>query len=88
MNVLLYGVFYLLRVFELIVLALCILSFIPGLRDSGVFKFLYWLTEPVLSPVRSFLGKFLPENVSAIDFSPIAVYFIIILARSIIVSMM
>jgi len=60
------------------------MSFLPGLRETPVFKFLLWLTEPVLSPLRSLLSKHLPENFSKVDFSPIAAYLILIILRALI----
>ena len=84
----LYVVLLLFRVVEIVIIIRCVLSFIPSLRDNKITKFVYWLSEPVLTPARILLGKFQSNVMSMIDFSPIVTYFAIIILRSIIQSFM
>ena len=57
------SIFYL---YELLIFARCILSFIPF--HNKVVEWVYMATEPVLSPCRKLMDKF---NVNLpIDFSP------------------
>ena len=68
-----------LMVYSYLVLARCILSFMGPMSDNSVVRFIHDVTEPVLSRCR----KLLPPS-NGFDFSPIIVFLVISLLRSII----
>jgi len=49
----------------------------------GAINFIYGVTEPILRPIR----QVLPTSNMGIDFSPIVAFFLLRIARSIIVSL-
>lgn len=62
-----------LTVFELILLARVLLSWLPNVdRYNPIVRFLYDVTEPVLAPIR----QAMPPG-SMIDFSPLIVFLVI-----------
>jgi YggT family protein len=65
--------FYILQVFQLILLARVILSWFPNVdRSNPIIRLLYDVTEPILRPVRDML----PQT-GMIDLSPLIVFLII-----------
>ena len=58
--------FRLLEIYEIVILARCIMSFFGY---NKVYEILYELTEPVLRPIRSLLNK-TPLGNMPLDFSP------------------
>ena len=84
MHIILNAVLQALRVIEIAIIARCILSFIPGIRNNKIVNIIYWLTEPVLSPARSLLGKFKAGESLPVDLSPVLTFFAIIILRIII----
>lgn len=48
----------LLRLFEFFMFARAIFSWFPQARDSKVYEFLYYVTEPIIMPFRSLLNRF------------------------------
>ncbi|HVU12694.1 MAG TPA: YggT family protein [Phototrophicaceae bacterium] len=66
-------IYYILVLFELIVLARVLLSWFPTVdRYNPIVKFIFDVTEPVLRPIR----ERLPQT-GTIDFSPLIVFLII-----------
>lgn len=66
-------VFWLLQIYQLILLGRVLLSWIPNVDYSNpIVRFLYEATEPVLAPIRNALP---PMN--GIDLSPLVVFFAI-----------
>lgn len=66
-------IFYVLWIFELILLARVLLSWFPNVdRSNPVIRLLYDITEPVLRPVR----EMLPQT-GMMDLSPLIVFLII-----------
>ncbi|MCL2059465.1 MAG: YggT family protein [Oscillospiraceae bacterium] len=88
MFIILYVLLQLLRVVEIVIIARCVLSFLPGLRETKVAAFINWVTEPVLQPARSVISKFMPDGAPQVDFSPIATYLAIMLLRTVLQSIM
>ncbi|MDP4133834.1 MAG: YggT family protein [Bacillota bacterium] len=71
------GIIYiLLEIYELIIVARCVCSFILVRYNNRFYDFLCNITDPVLEPVRKVLGKFGLESTS-LDFSPIIVMLLI-----------
>jgi len=65
--------YYILTIFEFILLARVLLSWFPNFdRSNPIVKLIYDITEPVLQPIRNML----PQN-SMMDFSPLIVFLII-----------
>jgi len=77
----LYVALYLIRIIEMILIARCIISFIPNIRDSQAAKFVYWLTEPVLAPARKLISKAMPNSQLPFDITLIATYLALIIIR-------
>lgn len=63
----------LLNLFQLILLARVLLSWFPQIdRYNPIVRFIYDITEPVLAPIRQFVGP-----MSGLDISPLIVILII-----------
>ncbi len=63
----------LLNLFQLILLARVLLSWFPQIdRHNPIVRFIYDITEPVLAPIRQFVGP-----MSGLDISPLIVILII-----------
>lgn len=63
-------IFWVLQIFQLILLARVLMSWFPNLDYSNpIVRLLYDVTEPVLKPVRDLL----PQT-GMIDFSPLVVF--------------
>jgi len=60
-----------LRIYTYIILARVLMSWVIRDPNNPFFRFIYSITEPVLSPIR----RILPQM--GLDFSPIILYFII-----------
>ena len=70
MNSLLYLLFWALQIYQFLLLARVLMTWIPNLDHSNpIARFLYQVTEPVLSPIRSAL----PQT-GSIDLSPLVVF--------------
>ena len=67
MDILLYLVYGIIEIYELIILVRCILSFFPY---SRIYEFLVKVTEPVLRPIRDIMLK-TPLGNMPFDFSPV-----------------
>jgi len=66
-------IYWVLQLFELVLLARVLLSWFPDIdRSHPIIRLLYDITEPVLRPVR----EMLPQS-SMIDFSPLVVFLVI-----------
>jgi len=73
----LYIVYWILNIFELILLARVLLSWFPNIdRSNPIVRFIYDVTEPILRPIR----EMMPPT-AMIDFSPIIVWLIIRVIR-------
>ena len=68
-----------LMVFSYLVLIRCILSFLGPMSNNKIVQFIYEVTEPIMAPFR----KLLPP-MSGVDFSPMILFLVISLVRSII----
>lgn len=69
---------WLLQIYNFLILARVILSYFPDVDYSNpIVRFLHDVTEPVLKPVREFLRQQFPQT-GPVDFSPIAVFVMII----------
>lgn len=66
-------IYYVLMIFQFILLARVLMTWIPNLDYSNpIVRFLYNVTEPVLEPIRRLI-----PNQSGVDFSPLIVFLII-----------
>ncbi len=55
---------------NLSIFVVCLLSWIPGLRNSPLYSIFSQITEPILYPVRRLFNNS-PIGGSGVDFSPI-----------------
>ena len=65
------------RVYQWIMLATAILSWIPSLRESKLYYILCSFTEPVVRPVRELVYRIPGADGVPIDLSFLAVYFLL-----------
>ncbi len=66
-------IYYILTIFEFILLARVLLSWFPNFdRSNPIIRFIFDITEPILKPVRNLL----PQT-GMVDFSPLVVFLII-----------
>jgi YggT family protein len=66
-------IYWVLQLFELVLLARVLLSWFPDIdRSHPIIRLLFDITEPVLRPVR----EMLPQS-TMIDFSPLIVFLVI-----------
>lgn len=63
-----------------------LLSWIPTRSDNKIKQFFYVLSEPLLAPIRSLIGKSPLGGGMMLDFSPIIALFIIQILRTIIIN--
>jgi YggT family protein len=69
--------YYIVWIFELLLLARVIIGWIPNIdRSNPLIQLLFDVTEPVLKPVRDLLGQMGMQN-AGIDFSPLVLFLII-----------
>jgi YggT family protein len=69
---------YILIFFELILLARVLLSWFPNVdRSNPIIRFIFEITEPILRPIR----ELMPQGMM-IDFSPLIVFLIIQVLRT------
>ena len=79
-------IFYrLLDFYGYVLLGYCILSFLPRM-DNGFVRIIEALIEPVLSPIRSLLFKIPQLRGLPVDLSPVALFLLIRILRSILES--
>lgn len=64
---------YSLRIYEMVLLARVLMSWIHPEPDHSVWKILWMLTEPILAPIR----RALPIGGMGMDFSPIIVFLLL-----------
>lgn len=75
-----------LNLYSLILLVRVLLSWFPDIdHSSQPVQMLYAVTEPVLSPIRTFLRQQFPE-MGMFDFSPLVVFFGIMILNQLIVA--
>ena len=69
-------IFFILYVYELLLLGRVLLSWFPNIDyRNPLVQFLYEVTEPVLRPVRQWLGGMGMSGM--MDFSPVVVFLVI-----------
>ena len=71
---LVYAIFSLISLFELVLVARAIFSWLPSLHDTKVYELVYRLTEPLLQPIRDFLFRFDFFRRLPIDFSMLILF--------------
>ena len=75
-----YGV----RAFQLLLFLRAILSWFPMVQIGKLNEFLYYATEPLLSPIRGFLQRFDVLRSLPIDFSVLVLFILLEIIRDII----
>lgn len=68
------------NILEFTILIECILSWIPGMRNSNICYFVSKINKPFLMPLRALLEKYMRGPVG-IDFSPYLLFLIITFLR-------
>lgn len=75
------AIYYFINFLYILIFLRCIISWLPMNRDNPLLNFVYSLTEPILSPIRTVINNS-PIGGGALDFSPIfAAAFLSILYR-------
>jgi len=72
------------KLFEVLILARVLLSWISADPYNQVVKFIYNTTEPILAPVR----RRLPASLGGLDFSPLIVLLIALVLNRIILQLL
>ncbi|MBI5569255.1 MAG: YggT family protein [Desulfomonile tiedjei] len=73
------GVLYtFLHIYTWVVIIAALITWVNPDPYNPVVRFLYSVTEPVFSRVRSVLGRFIPLHTMGIDFSPLIVLLILL----------
>ncbi len=70
--------YYLLSLYQWIIIARAVLSWVNPDPYNPIVRFIHNITEPVLAPIR----RRLPMSYGGIDFSPIIVFFAIIFLKA------
>ncbi|MBI3013788.1 MAG: YggT family protein [Candidatus Tectomicrobia bacterium] len=73
---------YALSLYMIIIIIRALISWVSPDPYNPIVRFLYAVTEPVLSPVR----RWLPFASMGIDFSPVIVFFVIIFLKGFVVA--
>lgn len=79
---------WVLRIFEIALIARVLLSWLPISRDNRIVDLLYAVTEPVLGPIRNMLSRssFMNNSMfSMFDFSPIVAFILIGVLRNVLI---
>lgn len=76
------ALYKLLDLFIFIIFVRCIMTWIPGATNTKLYDILCTLTDPIESPIRSVVYKYLN---SPIDPTPIIAFFLIQLAQKVII---
>jgi uncharacterized protein YggT (Ycf19 family) len=71
---LVYTLVSLISIYELILCARAICSWVPYFQESKLYEFAFMLTEPVLRPIRDFLFRFDVFRRCPIDFSTLILF--------------
>lgn len=74
-------------VLELLIFIRVILSYVPSAQDNTISKWIYQLSEPLLSPVREILYR-IGLNKGMIDFSPIFTFLLLGVIKSIVLNIL
>lgn len=82
MSILMSLVYQLIGLFDMLLLIYCILSWIPMPANQFVVV-LRRIMEPVLTPIRQVLARFLPRSWQVIDLSPIAAWVLLSIVRKV-----
>jgi len=80
--------FVFLRLFELFFIGRVIISWLPLDYSNPIVRFLYTFTEPVLAPFRNFLLRFRFFQSLPIDFSPLLVFVLLDIIRSLLIQIL
>lgn len=76
-----YLVLAIIRVYELLLIARVLISWLPLDASNPIVNFLYTVTEPLMAPVRNLLFRIPALQNLPIDFSPIVVFLVLDLVR-------
>ena len=70
--------------YTFLILIRCILSWLPLGRGNALIRFIYEISEPVLSPFRRLMGGFMV----GIDFSPVLAVMVLEFVRQLILKIL
>ena len=76
----------LLDALQFLLMIRAVFSWIPNMGDNAIVNFIYGLTEPVLTPVRSLMERFNIMQGLPIDMSFMVTFFLLIIIRSVLPS--
>ena len=71
-----------LGLYSYVLLFYCVMSWLPAVRQSPLGDLISRLTEPVLTPIRRVLSRYVRSGM--FDWSPVAAFVLIYVLRSII----
>lgn len=85
MNIIIDFIFLLIRILKWFIIIECIMSWFPGARMSKAYEFITMFTEPILSPIRNILYRYIDIP---IDLSPIIAFFLLDFGMRLLVSVL
>ncbi len=78
---------FFLTLYEILIVIRALLSWFNPNYGSPFIQFIVKSTEPALKPARSLIGNLFGHNRTRVDFSPIVVFLVIEIAKSLLVSL-
>ena len=82
------ALFVFIRLFELFLIARVIVSWLPLDYSNPIVRFISVFTEPILAPIRKFLLRFRFFQSLPIDFSPLCVFVLLDIIRSLLIQIL
>ncbi len=79
--------FTVIRLYEFLLIARAILSWLPLDYSNPIVQFLYSVTEPILAPIRNLLFRISFFQTLPIDFAPLLVYILLDVIRSMLLAL-
>lgn len=79
---------YLFSIMEILIIARIIISWIPIPKENRLIQILYQITEPILAPVRHLIEKSAIGHNIMMDFSPIIVFIIIRVIKTLLANLL
>ena len=77
MGFLAYFLHMLISLLEFLLIARCVLSWLPDFQRSGIGDFIYTMTDPLVLPFQAVLGRFDFLRSMPFDFSPLFAYMVL-----------
>ncbi len=65
------------------------LSWLPTSANTGIARFIYQVTDPIVEPFRTLLARFVPRGPGIhLDFSPVIALFVLNILRRVVINLL